>query len=152
MFRMFSFIVMVSLFSPMTAWAAGSGGGGASGGSAKNSPFSMGVKAVKAGDYSQAVGLFKQAAAKKPDNANTWNYLGFSYRKLRQMDQALAAYEKALALDPEHRGANEYLGELYVETGQMELARERLEKLDDICTFGCEEYDDLKEMIEARAG
>ncbi len=55
-------------------------------------------------------------------------------------------------IDPDHKGANEYLGELYVQTGQMALAREHLEKLDDLCTFGCEEYDDLKAVVEAQAG
>ncbi len=48
-----------------------------------------------------------------------------------------------------HRGANEYLGELYLQTGDLAKAKERLEKLDDICFFGCGEYNDLKAAIEA---
>ena len=40
---------------------------------------------------------------------------------------------------------NEYLGELYVETGRIELAKERLQTLND-CK--CEEYEELKELIE----
>ena len=59
------------------------------------------------------------------------------------------AYKKALAIDPDHRGANEYLGELYLQTGDLAKARVRLDKLDGICFFGCEEYDDLKRAIKA---
>nr|MBC8240909.1 tetratricopeptide repeat protein [Alphaproteobacteria bacterium] len=100
MVRTFLLAFMVGLAltsaSVSVTWAAGNGGGS----SDKKSPFSMGVTAVNAGDYRKAIGLFKQADAKNPDNANTWNYLGFSYRKLGQMDLALAAYKKALAIDP----------------------------------------------------
>ena len=52
---------------------------------------------------------------------------------------ALPAYNKALAIDPKHRGANEYLGELYLQLGDLAKAEERLEKLDDICFYGCGE-------------
>ena len=65
------------------------------------------------------------------------------------MDQALDAYQKALAIDPEHLGANEYLGELYLQTGDLAKAKERLETLDDVCIFGCDEFDDLKQAIKA---
>jgi tetratricopeptide (TPR) repeat protein len=87
--------------------------------------------------------------AAKPSNADAWNYLGFSNRKLKKFDLALSAYQKALAIDPNHRGANEYLGELYLQTDNLEKARERLKKLDDICYFGCDEFDDLKAAIIA---
>ena len=40
---------------------------------------------------------------------------------------------------------DEYLGELYVQTGRIELAKERLEVLNG-CK--CEEYEELKELIE----
>ena len=87
--------------------------------------------------------------AAKTGNADAWDYIGLSQRKLKKFDQALGAYRKALAIDPGHRGANEYLGELFLQTGDLAKAEERLKKLDDICTFGCEEYDDLKAAIKA---
>ena len=40
---------------------------------------------------------------------------------------------------------NEYLGELYVKTGRMDLAKERLAVLK---SCKCEEYGELKEVIE----
>ena len=50
-----------------------------------------------------------------------------------------------MELKPKHEGINEYLGELYVQTGRIELAKERLEVLKGC---NCEEYDELKELIE----
>ena len=111
--------------------------------------YENGVKAVKAENYKKAIKLFNKVIAAKPGNADAWNYLGFSNRKLKKFDQAMSAYQKALAIDPNHRGANEYLGELFLQTNDLAKARERLKKLDDICTFGCDEYDDLKAAIKA---
>ena len=50
-----------------------------------------------------------------------------------------------LKIEADHLGINEYLGELYVETDRIELAKERLQVLKDC---NCEEYDELKELIE----
>ena len=44
-----------------------------------------------------------------------------------------------------HLGINEYLGELYVQTNRIELAKERLQVLNGC---NCEEYNELKELIE----
>ena len=105
--------------------------------------------AIEAGNYNRAIELLQKVVASDSQNADAWNYIGFSHRNLQRLDQALGAYQKALAIDPEHRGANEYLGELYLQTGNLAKAKERLEKLDDVCTFGCDEFDDLKQAIKA---
>ena len=109
--------------------------------------YDLGVKAVKAGDYARAISLLRKVVRANPRDANAWNYLGFSHRKLTRFDQALAAYNKALAIKPDHRGANEYLGELYLQAGKPQKAKERLKILDSACVFGCKEYDDLKAAI-----
>jgi len=113
------------------------------------SDYTQAVKAVKAQRFRQALDLLAKTVRAEPGNADAWNYIGFSNRKLNRLDKALAAYRKALAIDPEHRGANEYLGELYLQTGEITKAKAQLEKLDKICTFGCEEYDDLKAALRA---
>jgi Flp pilus assembly protein TadD len=111
--------------------------------------YEMGAKAAKAGEYAAALKRLEKAVIENSRDANAWNYMGYSYRKLKQFDQALVAYQKALAIDPEHHGANEYLGELYLETGKLAQAKERLKVLDSACFFGCREYDTLKSAIAA---
>lgn len=136
-----AFVLTVGLGS--AAMAAGS-----SSTSSKPSELADAETAIEAGDYNRAIGLLEKVIADDPQNADAWNFLGFSQRNLKRLDQALDAYRKALAIDPEHLGANEYLGELYLQTGDLAKAKERLEKLDDACTFGCDEFDDLQQAIE----
>jgi tetratricopeptide (TPR) repeat protein len=79
-----------------------------------------------------------------------WNNLmGYSLRKGPTPDFAGAEkfYNEALRIDPRHRGALEYSGELYLQTGDLAKAEQRLAVLDKECTFGCEEYSDLKKAI-----
>ena len=138
--------VLLSVALAASAYAAGS-----SSSSSRPSPpstFDLGEKAVKAKDFERALSLFKKVVRSDPGNADAWNYIGFSHRKLDQLDRALPAYQKALAIDPDHRGANEYLGELYLKTGDLGKARQRLKKLAALCTFGCGEYDDFKRAIK----
>ncbi len=52
-----------------------------------------------------------------------------------------------LKIKPDHNGINEYLGELYFNTGRIELAKERLDVLKNC---NCEEYTELKEIIEKK--
>ena len=110
--------------------------------------FKAGQKAVNAKDYKSAVTYLSKALEKDPNNADTHNLLGYSYRKLGNTNKAFEHYQIALRINPKHRGANEYLGELYLETGQLGKAEERLAVLDQACPWGCEEYDDLKEAVE----
>ncbi len=130
-------------------------GGGSTSTKADNSDYAQAVKLVEAGDFAGAIPLLQKAIATDPTNADAHNYLGFSHRKLGNVDVALTHYGKALELNPKHRGANEYLGELYPDLGQLDKAKERLAALDDACFFGCDEYRELKEKIkiyQAKAG
>jgi len=111
--------------------------------------YERGVKAVRAGNYAAALPLLQKVVAENAKDADAWNFIGYSQRKLKRYDDALTAYQKALAIKPDHRGANEYIGELYLETGQLSKAKERLKVLDSACFFGCEEYDELKAAIAA---
>ncbi len=136
--------IILSVSMASAAWAAGST-------SPSRPPpptgYDVGVEAVEAGDYARALSLLQKVVSANPRDANAWNFIGFSHRKLNRFDQALAAYKKALAIKPDHRGANEYLGELYLQTGNPAKAKERLKILDSACFFGCEEFDDLKAAI-----
>lgn len=110
-------------------------------------------KAVKAQDWNKAIGLLNRVVADSPKNADAYNYLGYSHRKLGNREQALTYYNQALYLDPNHRGALEYLGELYLEMNNLPKAQEQLVRLSQICGPRCEEYRELSELVEkAKAG
>ena len=123
--------------------------GGDDTGRAWNPDYAQAVKLFEAGGYAAAIPLLRKSVAADSSNADAYNLLGFSHRKLGDVEAALAHYGKALALEPKHRGANEYLGELYQELGHLDAARARLDVLDDACIFGCPEYRELKAKIKA---
>ncbi len=103
--------------------------------------------AIDAGNYQDAIPILEDVLEEDAENANAYNLLGFAFRNLGDYGKSEAYYDQALMIDPKHKGANEYLGELYLKLGQLEKAEAQLARLDDICIFGCEEYDDLKAAI-----
>ena len=95
--------------------------------------------------YAKAQNLLLKSNEKKPLQADTLNYLGFTTRKLGDYEGGEKFYLQGLEIEPNHNGINEYLGELYVATNRMDMAKERLEVLK---TCNCEEYNELKEIIK----
>ena len=95
--------------------------------------------------YAKAQKLLLKSNEQKPLQADTLNYLGFTTRKLGDYEGGEDFYLQGLQIEPNHNGINEYLGELYVATNRMDMAKERLEVLK---TCNCEEYGELKEIIE----
>ena len=95
--------------------------------------------------YEKAYKLLVKSNKKIPNKADTLNYLGFTSRKLGDFENGEKYYLQGLSIEPNHKGINEYLGELYVATNRIDLAKERLEVLK---SCNCEEYKELKEIIE----
>ena len=100
--------------------------------------------------YAQALVSLQHARAAFGAHPDILTYLGFANRKLRRYDLAESYYRQALAAAPNHKGATEYYGELLVERGDMAGARRMLAKLDNLCTFGCAEADELRRWVEAK--
>ena len=100
-------------------------------------------KAIK--KYKKAQKLLIASNKKKPLQADTLNYLGFTTRKLGDYKNGEKYYLLGLEIDPKHIGINEYLGELYVVTNRIDLAKKRLEILS---SCNCDEYIELKEIID----
>ena len=116
----------------------------------KSSPLADAQRAINMGNYEKAIPMLEDIVKSDTDNADAFNLLAYSQRKIGDYDAALGNYQKALSIDPEHRGANEYLGELYLTLDNLPAAEERLKVLDDACgLFGCKEEDELEEAIEA---
>lgn len=102
---------------------------------------------IKAKKYDQAIGQLQ--SANETSSADWNNLLGYSLRKKQPPDLVGSEryYQAALKIDPNHRGALEYYGELKLMNKDLPGAEALLAKLDKVCTFGCEEYSDLKEAV-----
>ena len=103
---------------------------------------------IKAEKYDQVI---KQLQAANEISSADWNnLLGYSLRKKQPPDLVGAEkyYQAALKIDPNHRGALEYYGKLKLINNDLPGAEALLARLDKVCTFGCEEYSDLKEAIQ----
>jgi tetratricopeptide (TPR) repeat protein len=111
--------------------------------------FAAGKRALVAGDWNGAIKVLTSAGLRDDRNADIQNYLGYAYRRLRQLDEAMRHYQQALKLNPRHRSAHEHLGEAYLVQGDLTKAREQLVALERICLIPCQEYDDLKRAMAA---
>lgn len=109
--------------------------------------FAAGKKALVAEDWNAAIASLKLAALRDPGNADIQNYIGYGYRRLRQMGPAMQHYQQALMLNRRHRSAHEHLGELYLALGEPARAEQQLAVLEEICLIPCTETDDLKRAI-----
>ena len=142
------------------SYSAGTSSGSDSGSDSSSvNNYSKAVKLVKAAKkyendgkvekankrYMKALKLLIKSNKSKPNKADTLNYLGFTTRKLGDFETGEKYYLQGLAIEPNHIGINEYLGELYVATNRIELAKERLKVLE---SCNCEEYTELKEIID----
>ena len=111
--------------------------------------FKAGKKALAAEDWIGAIAALELAALRDPLNADIQNYIGYGYRRLRQLGPAIGHYQQALMLNPRHRSAHEHLGEAYLVLGESAKAEQLLAALGNLCLIPCEEYDDLKRAIAA---
>ena len=165
MIKKFIYVLSFCFFSQF-ALAAGDGGGSSGGSGSGDSDnyldqykaakklVNRGKKLESKGKEELALKRYKAAYEKLIEahkiermNPDILNYLGFTLRKAGKFDQAEKYYLQGLKIKPNHNGINEYLGELYVKTNRIELAKERLEVLS---SCKCEEYEELKEVIEAK--
>ncbi len=158
MFKKFFITLVLSLIFSSQAYSAGSSDGGSSNDKIKNE-YNKAVALIKSAKKFEKKGKLEKAKKnfekaqkllikynlKKPNDADTLNYLGFSSRKIGDFKNGEKYYLQGLAIDPTHVGINEYLGELYVATNRMDLAQKRLAVL---MNCNCKEFSDLKDVID----
>ncbi len=77
-------------------------------------------------EFEKAVSDFKKATTLDPDLAEAYNNLGYSYRKLGQLNESLEAYSKAIAINSNFAQAREYRGETYLALGDLAKAQEEM--------------------------
>ena len=118
------------------------------GAAASDPDYAAGKAAMDKKNWTEAVKRFQQAALRAPDSADLHNYLGYSYRNLKQMDLALKYYKRSIELNPRHRGAHEYIGEAYLMLNDLPSAEKHLAALRKICLLPCEELTDLEKAVK----
>ena len=116
---------------------------------ASDADYAAGKAAIAKKDWKEALRRFNQALLRDPDSADLHNYIGFSYRNLKQMDLSFKHYKRSIALNPRHRGAHEYIGEAYLMVNDLDNAEKHLVALRDICLLPCDELGDLEKAINA---
>ena len=114
---------------------------------AKSTYYYDAMKLIKKKSFEAAIKSLKKAEINSKNDPDIYNYLGFSNRKLGNMEKAASNYRKALKISPKHKGALEYQGEMFLTLGQIKKAEANLKKLESICFLGCEEEKILKESI-----
>lgn len=145
-------VLMVALFaaaSAVSAVHAAGDGGGYSRTWATDPVIEQMQGYTSRKDWQGAAALMKTAVERNPGSADYNNLYAYSMRKgpNPNMDLVLKHYNQALRIDPNHRGAHEYIGEAYLMLNNPAKANEHLATLDRLCTFGCEEFGDLKKAI-----
>ena len=111
--------------------------------------YTAGKAAMDKKNWGEAVKRFHQALLRAPDSADLHNYLGYSYRNLKQMDLAFKHYRRSIEINPRHRGAHEYIGEAYLMVNDLPNAEKHLAMLRSICLLQCEELADLEKAVVA---
>jgi len=81
------------------------------------------------GRYQEAVEALREAVRLKPDDAEAWCYLGFSYGALGRRREAVEAFRKAVRLKPDFAEAWVGLGFAYFLSGNRSAALEAVKEL-----------------------
>ena len=107
------------------------------------------VRANEEKDWARSQQIMRDALLRDPKNADYHNLYAYAIRKgdKPNLDLVFKHYNEALRINPKHRGAHEYIGEAYLMVGNVAKAKEHLSALDQICFFGCDEYQMLKKAV-----
>jgi tetratricopeptide (TPR) repeat protein len=99
------------------------------------------------GHYKDAIKVLHLASNENDPAILT--YLGYSHRKLGNVDLGISLYKKALDIDPDNVDTREYLGEGYVSKGALDLAWLELVEIEKRCGTTCAEYQALEKAMRS---
>lgn len=138
-------LMALSTFLAVPAMAAGTSDGSSATAAAS---YAEAKAMVDEGNFVAALPNLIALTKADAKNADAWNLLGFTYRKLGQLEDSDAAYLTVLSINPDHLGALEYQGELFITTGKLDEAKANLAKLQALCGT-CEQAQDLEAALKA---
>jgi len=103
-------------------------------------------------DGKYEAGIAAMHALGYDEHPDVANYIGYANRKMGDYEQSKIWYEAALKADPNHVRTWSYYGMWQMEQGNRLKALEDLQRVQLICgNTTCEEYRQLKEVIEGKA-
>ncbi|MBX2836642.1 MAG: tetratricopeptide repeat protein [Gammaproteobacteria bacterium] len=155
------FILTCLVLSPALMAAGSDSDSSSSGGGYGSDPldrFNLSAEMVKTKEliseenYKSAIRQLNEIVKNDWRNADAWNLMGYSQRKLGQYKKARKSYARALKYNPEHKGALEYQGELFITLKELDRAKANQRKLQELCPEGCEELTDLNNALSAVSG
>ena len=148
--KILKLLVILSFAFSLNIFAAGDYDSGNDKGA--DTVYSDALNLIKKEKYNFAIPELKSLIHKQStyySKADIYNYLGFSYRKLKKYKKAEKYYLKSLKLENDHIGALEYIGELYIETNKINMAEKYLEKLRLAAGQNSVEYLNLYELVNS---
>ena len=84
----------------------------------------LGYYCSQAGDYDNAICIYKSLSEQQPSKAKWFYYLGFQYQQKEKWLEAIASYQKSFDLAPKWPLASLRLGDVYQEVEELEKALE----------------------------
>lgn len=86
--------------------------------------YNLGYAKLIDGSFDDAINIFEQTLAIKPDCTEAFLGLGIAYRQKNDLQNALIATQKALKIDPDYFKAYYNLGLIYEQLGNKKDALE----------------------------
>jgi Sporulation related domain. len=84
--------------------------------------YDLGMSALSAKNYSEAIANFFIATQKAPNEPKVWNALGIAYMEVLEYEKAESAFRRALEVDKKFTEARLNLGVMYFRTKDYEKA------------------------------
>jgi tetratricopeptide (TPR) repeat protein len=121
------------------------GGGNAANGSFDN--YAMALRLIHAQRYDDAIPYLEEMLKDHPRSVDTLEKLGYTHLMIGDYPAAQAFLQKALSIDSDDKRAHRDLGEVYLATHDRASADAQMAALNQLCTDGCDEKDELAKAI-----
>lgn len=109
--------------------------------------YSLGQQLAKAGHFEDSLEVLDMA--RNQNDVRVLTMIGYSTRKMGDIEGGMVYYTKALGIDPNAVDTREYLGEAFLQKKDLSSAKAQLGEIKARCGVTCEPYVDLDKEIKA---